>query len=94
MTTGLDQQAAAVKSGFWPLYRFDPRLEQQGKNPLQLDSKEPSISFEEFAYNENRWGMLAKSNPAHAKVLLEQATGDTMNRWHLYQQMAQMQYDK
>ncbi|MCD4824075.1 MAG: pyruvate:ferredoxin (flavodoxin) oxidoreductase [Phycisphaerae bacterium] len=94
MRTGTDQQKAAVASGFWPLYRFDPRLVDQGKNPLQLDSKEPTISFEDFAYNETRWKMLTKSKPEDAKKLLEQATSDTLNRWHLYQQMATMQYDK
>ena len=93
MTLGLDQQKAAVQSGFWPLYRFDPRLAEQGKNPLQLDSKEPTISFEDYAYNETRWKMLAKSMPEHARDLLAKATRDTQDRWHLYQQMADMQYD-
>ncbi|MBN1555914.1 MAG: pyruvate:ferredoxin (flavodoxin) oxidoreductase [Phycisphaerae bacterium] len=92
MTTAYDQQKAAVASGFWPLYRFDPRLKDEGKNPLQLDSKEPSISFEDYAYNETRWKMLTKSQPEHAKELLNLATGDVKSRWHLIRQMAQLQY--
>jgi pyruvate-ferredoxin/flavodoxin oxidoreductase len=92
MTTAYDQQKAAVNSGFWPLYRFDPRLAAEGKNPLQLDSKEPSISFEDYAYNETRWKMLAKSQPEHAKELLTLATADVKSRWHLIKQMAELQY--
>jgi len=92
MTTGTDQQKAAVASGFWPLYRFDPRRAEEGKNPLQLDSKEPTISFEDFAYSETRWKMLTKSKPEEAKKLLAQATKDTLDRWHIYQQMASLQY--
>ncbi len=92
MTTGFGQQKAAVASGFWPLYRFDPRLAEQGKNPLQLDSKEPSISIEQYIYSENRYKMLIKSNPQEAKRLLQLAQQDVTNRWHTYQQMAAMTY--
>jgi pyruvate-ferredoxin/flavodoxin oxidoreductase len=92
MTTGFDQQKKAVNSGFWPLYRFDPRLAATGKNPLQLDSKEPSISIEEYFYSENRYKMLTKSNPAEAKRLLALAQQDATSRWHVIRQMAAMQY--
>jgi pyruvate-ferredoxin/flavodoxin oxidoreductase len=92
MTKGFEQQKAAVESGFWPLYRYDPRLAEEGKNPLQLDSKEPKISFEQYAYNETRWKMLTKSRPEEARKLLVEATADAMDRWHLYQQMAEMKY--
>jgi pyruvate-ferredoxin/flavodoxin oxidoreductase len=91
MTAGFDQQKAIVNCGAWPLYRHDPRLVDQGKNPLQLDSKEPSISFRDFAYNETRFKMLTRSNPEAAKRLLELAQKDTVSRWHIYQQMAAMQ---
>ena len=91
MRTGFNQQKLAVNSGFWPLYRFDPRLADQGKNPLQLDSKAPSIDFESFAYKENRWKMLTKSKPEHAKELLDLASSDVASRWRLYQQLAAMQ---
>ncbi|MBN1942527.1 MAG: pyruvate:ferredoxin (flavodoxin) oxidoreductase, partial [Phycisphaerae bacterium] len=92
MRTANDQQKAAVASGFWPLYRFDPRLAAEGKNPLQLDSKEPSIPFEDYAYNETRWKMLTKSQPEHAKELLTLATADVKSRWHLIKQMSELQY--
>ncbi|HUU60250.1 MAG TPA: pyruvate:ferredoxin (flavodoxin) oxidoreductase, partial [Phycisphaerae bacterium] len=92
MTKGFEQQKAAVASGFWPLYRYDPRLAEQGKNPLQLDSKEPTISIEEYAYNETRYKMLTKSNPEEAKRLIQLAQKDATDRWRLYRQMAAMQY--
>jgi hypothetical protein len=49
MTTGYDEQKKAVACGHWPLYRFDPRLKDEGKNPLQLESKTPTVAFEEYA---------------------------------------------
>jgi pyruvate-ferredoxin/flavodoxin oxidoreductase len=88
MRQGLSQQKAAVDSGAWMLYRYDPRLADEGKNPLQLDSKEPKISLEEYAYNETRYKMLTKSKPEQAQKLLELAQQDAKNRWQLYQQMA------
>jgi pyruvate-ferredoxin/flavodoxin oxidoreductase len=92
MTLGFDQQKAAVQSGFWPLYRFDPRLATDGKNPLQLDSKDPSMAFEDYAYNENRWKMLTATKPEQAKELLKLASQDTQDRWNLYKQMAELRY--
>jgi len=92
MTTGFDQQAAAVASGAWPLYRFDPRLTEQGKNPLQLDSKDPTISFLDYAYNENRFKMLTAFKPDQAKQLGEMATGDFATKWHMLKQQAELVY--
>jgi len=92
MTTGLSQQKAAVACGAWPLYRYDPRLAEQGKNPLQLDSKDPSIPFEEYAYNETRFKMLVKSDPEAAKRLLGEAQAYIDAHWKLYKQMAAMDY--
>ena len=92
MTKGFDQQKAAVASGAWPLYRFDPRLAEQGKNPLQLDSKEPSISFTEYAYNETRFKMLTKSDPELAKKLADQASTNIKSKWQQIKQMAEMNY--
>ena len=54
MRLGLKQQDLAVKSGVWPMYRYNPALIKEGKNPLQLDYKEPSIPVKDFAYNETR----------------------------------------
>ena len=79
--------------GAWPLYRFDPRLAAEGKNPLQLDSREPTISFKQYAYKENRYKMLAVSRPDEAERLLELAQHDVTSRWQLYKQMAAMKYN-
>ena len=92
MRTGLDQQKAAVASGAWTLYRHDPRLIDQGKNPLQIDCKAPSIPFQDYAYKETRYKMLTATNPQAAKELIEFAEQDALNRWRLYQQMAAMEY--
>jgi pyruvate-ferredoxin/flavodoxin oxidoreductase len=87
---GLDQQKLAVQSGYWPLLRYDPELIKQGKNPLQLDSKPPSLPLEKYAYNETRYTMLAHSAPEAARQLLQLAQKDVNERWHLYENMATM----
>src|SRR5579864_4030511 len=60
MRKGLEQQKLAVQTGYWPLYRYDPRLSEEGKNPLTLDSKAPTLPLEQFAYNETRYRMLVQ----------------------------------
>ncbi len=92
MTTGMQNQKAAVNSGHWPLYRFDPRLAAQGKNPLLLDSKAPSIPIKDYAYQETRYKMLSLSQPEHAKKLLELAQQDAKARYQYYQQLASLKY--
>jgi len=92
MSKAMAMQKQAVACGHWPLIRFDPRLIEQGKNPLQLDSKDPTISFKDFAYQQTRFSMLTKSKPDEAARLIELAQADTNSRWHLYKQMAEMQY--
>ncbi len=92
MTTGFDQQKAIVASGAWPLYRYDPRLAADGKNPLQLDSKAPSIPFSDFADKENRFKMLKQINADEAVRLGELAQKDAVYRYNLLAQMAQMKY--
>jgi pyruvate-ferredoxin/flavodoxin oxidoreductase len=87
---GLDQQKAAVLSGHWPLLRYDPRLVREGKNPLQLDSKAPSVPLKSYAYNETRYTMLAHSDPEAAKRLLDQAQDDVAARWRYYEHLAAM----
>jgi pyruvate-ferredoxin/flavodoxin oxidoreductase len=90
MAHGMDQQKAAVQSGYWPLFRYNPDLERQGKNPLQLESKAPSLALEKYIYNETRYTMLAQSDPAAAKRLLELAKEDVRKRWRLYEHWAAM----
>ena len=92
MRKGLDQQKLAVQSGFWPLYRYNPLLAQEGKNPLTIDSKEPTVPFEQYAYNETRYRMLVQSDEARAEMLLKLAQQDVKSRWNFYKQMAAMHY--
>ena len=90
---GLEQQKLAVQSGAWSLYRYNPALIAEGKNPLSIDSKEPSIPLSQFAYNESRYKMLVQSDEQRAELLMRQAQGDVKSRWALYRQMAAMHYD-
>jgi len=92
MRKGLEQQKLAVQSGHWPLFRYNPLLADEGKNPLVLDSKAPSIPVEEYAYNETRYRMLVQSDEQRAEALMRSARSDVARRWQLYQQMANMQY--
>jgi len=87
---GMDQQKAAVLSGHWPLFRYDPALAREGKNPLQLDSKAPSLPLRAYAYNETRYTMLAHSHPETARRLLGEAQDDVAARWRLYEHWASM----
>lgn len=88
MTKGLTQQKLATESGHWPLYRFDPRLKEQGQNPFQLDSRAPKVSFKDYALNENRYRMLMQTNPSQANALLSAAQEAVTARWHEYQSLA------
>ncbi|MCC7176720.1 MAG: pyruvate:ferredoxin (flavodoxin) oxidoreductase [Bryobacterales bacterium] len=90
---GLDQQKAAVQSGYWPLYRYNPDLAKQGKNPLVLDSKAPALSLEKYIYNETRYTMLVRSNPEAARQLLSLAQEEVRKRWKLYEHLASMPGD-
>jgi pyruvate-ferredoxin/flavodoxin oxidoreductase len=90
MAVGMEHQKAAVQSGYWPLLRYNPLLLHEGKNPLQLDSRAPSVPLEKYMYGENRFNMLAKSNPETAKNLLALAQEDVWNRWRLYENWAAM----
>jgi len=87
---GLDQQKLAVQSGYWPLFRYNPALVEQGKNPFQLDSKAPAIPLEKYIYNETRYTMLVHSAPAAAAALLKEAQSDVKTRWKMYEHMASM----
>jgi pyruvate-ferredoxin/flavodoxin oxidoreductase len=90
MKRGLDQQKLAVQSGHWPLYRYNPDLIEQGKNPLTIDSKAPSVPLDQYIYNETRYRMLRQSDPERARELLEQAQAEAHSRWDRHQQLAAM----
>jgi pyruvate-ferredoxin/flavodoxin oxidoreductase len=88
MATSMTHQLEAVRSGYWPLYRYDPRHAATGDHPLQLDSKKPTIPVREFASKEARFAMLTRSRPRDSERLLGLAQDDVDERWHLYEQLA------
>jgi pyruvate-ferredoxin/flavodoxin oxidoreductase len=90
MAKGMHQQKLAVDSGYWPLYRYDPKLSDENKNPFQLDSHEPKIPLEDYIYTEGRYRMLQQSDPVVAKFLLERAQKSVHHKWSQYKQMAAM----
>jgi pyruvate-ferredoxin/flavodoxin oxidoreductase len=94
MRRGLDQQKLAVQSGSWPLLRYNPDLIEAGQNPLTLDSKDPSIALEDYAYNETRYRTLLQSDEARAEMLMKEAKADIIRRWEYYKQLAEMKYSK
>lgn len=85
MTKGLEQQKLAVKSGYWPLYRYNPDRIKEGLNPFQLDSQKPGIPYQDYALNENRFKILLHENPELAATLLQQGQDDINNRWKQYE---------
>ncbi len=90
MRKGFDTQKQAVQSGHYPLFRYNPDLAAQGKNPLTLDSKEPSISYEDFAYNQTRFKMLTKSRPEAAKQFLKESQAEVKARWRFYENLSEL----
>ncbi|MGA9397947.1 MAG: pyruvate:ferredoxin (flavodoxin) oxidoreductase, partial [Anaerolineaceae bacterium] len=94
MSRGLDQQKLAVQSGSWPLLRYNPDLALTGQNPLTLDSKDPSIPLEEYAYNETRYRTLLQSDETRAEMLMKEAKEDIQRRWEYYRYLAGMKYTK
>jgi pyruvate-ferredoxin/flavodoxin oxidoreductase len=89
LSFGIDQQKAAVNSGYWPLFRYHPQ-----DNKFQLDSRAPSIPLKDYVYNETRYTMLVKSNPEEAAKLLKLAEEDVANRWKLYEHMSHQEVTK
>jgi len=93
LSDGLQHQDLAVKSGLWPLYRYNPNLIDEGKNPLKLDSKDPSIPVKDAAYTETRYSMLVQKDESRAEKLMRHAQEEIDSRWELYKQMAAIQYN-
>ncbi len=94
MTTGMHDQKAAVDSGEWLLYRYNPEREQQGENPLILDSRTPTKKVQDFLSMETRFKMLTKSKPEDAKRLWAEAQKDAEARFRLYEYLAQRKIGK
>jgi pyruvate-ferredoxin/flavodoxin oxidoreductase len=94
MATGMNNQKAAVDSGYWPLYRYNPELALEGKNPFKLESKGLKIPFKDYAYMETRYKMLTKSHPEIAAKLIKEAQDDVIKRWKEYERMAAWEPEK
>ena len=87
-------QDRAVRSGHWPLFRYDPRRAARQENPLQLDSKEPSIAYREFVSQETRFNMLWRSHPEAAEKFLGEAQKHALSNFQHYRQLAELSYAK
>ncbi|ATX81687.1 pyruvate-ferredoxin/flavodoxin oxidoreductase [Mariprofundus ferrinatatus] len=94
LSHNIRQQELAVNSGHMNLLRYDPRRVEEGKNPLQLDSKKPSIPYREFAQTEARFSMLWRTHPDAAEKLMQRAQEGVMERFHHYEQLANLSYAK
>lgn len=88
MVKGLEQQSLATKTGYWPLYRFDPRLADAGSNPFQLDSKPPAMPLSGYIYNENRYNILRKTAPEIAARFLKGSQTQVNAKWDRYERLA------
>ncbi|MGA2585810.1 MAG: pyruvate:ferredoxin (flavodoxin) oxidoreductase [Candidatus Aminicenantales bacterium] len=89
MTKTQEEEKLAVDTGYWILYRYNPMLAREGKNPLQLDSREPKLEYEAFLKNEIRYRTLAQQYPDIAKVLFAQAAAEAKKRYQDYKKMAE-----
>jgi pyruvate-ferredoxin/flavodoxin oxidoreductase len=89
----LEQQDLAVKSGAWPLYRYNPDLAAKGENPLSVDSREPTIPLEEFAYNETRYRVLKMTDAESAQDLMRKAKADAHSTWETYRRLTTYKYN-
>ena len=89
MSIAQTEEKRAVQAGYWHLFRFDPRRAEEGLNPFQLDSKEPTESYEEFLMNEVRYNSLARSNPERAKALFEKAAAGAKAKYEALVKRAQ-----
>jgi pyruvate-ferredoxin/flavodoxin oxidoreductase len=83
-----NEEKLAVETGYWPLYRFDPRLKEEGKNPFILDSKEPAGNFKEFLMGEVRYSSLTRTFPDAAEKLFAKAEQDMKDRFETYKKLA------
>ena len=93
MKKGMEQHKLAVDTGYWPLYRYDPRHAQAGEHPFKLDSRAPKLPVSEFMSREARFAMLQRARPDDAAALGALAQHDVDERWHVYEQMAEIEHE-
>jgi len=89
MSKCMDEMRVAVESGYWPLYRYDPRLRAQGKNPFQLDCKPPTVPLRDFLMSEVRYRTLTQSFPDEATKLHGALEQECQQRFRMYQKLAE-----
>jgi pyruvate-ferredoxin/flavodoxin oxidoreductase len=87
---GAEQQKLAIDTGYWPLYRFDPRRAAEGQPPLQLDSAAPKAPLSNYVRNETRFRMVEQQNPERFKMLMESAQADVARRFSIYEQLSKI----
>ncbi len=93
LTYSQSQSKLATECGYWPTFRYDPRLLSEGKNPLQIDSKPPVWDkYQDYLLSETRYAQLSQINPDRADELLQANLKDAKNRWNNYQRMRAMDY--
>lgn len=89
------EEKLATEAGYWPIFRFDPRLTEQGKNPLQIDCKDPDWDkFEDYLKRERRYTILSGEFPERAKVLFAQNKRNAQDRWTYYKRLASLDYSQ
>ena len=94
MTRSQDEIKRAVDCGYWPLYRYNPELTAEGKNPFALDSKQPNGKFREFLLGQVRYSSLQRQFPELAEELYSQAEAEAMARYAMYRRLAEMDMSK
>jgi pyruvate-ferredoxin/flavodoxin oxidoreductase len=91
---GMQQQKLAVDTGYWPLYRYDPRHAHAGEHPMRLDSRRPKLPLSAFTEREARFAMLKRSKPEEAARFEQLAQQDVDERWLVYEQLAQVEHEQ
>ena len=94
MGKSMEEAKMAVQTGYWPLYRYNPDLVSQRKNPFQLDSKAPSANLEEFLSGENRYASLAKKDPETSRKLRDQLIASYKDRYVQLKQLSDLELAK
>jgi len=93
LSNAIKQQQLAVKSGHWPLFRYNPERIKSNQNPMHLDSEEPSIPYAEFMRTENRFSLIQHSHSEQAEHLMQQAQQEVIQRYHFYKQLSELDWD-
>ncbi|MDY5305371.1 thiamine pyrophosphate-dependent enzyme, partial [Fusobacterium gastrosuis] len=95
MSKSQTEMKLATECGYWPIFRYNPALEKEGKNPLILDCKEPKWElYQEYLMGETRYQTLTKTNPEEAKSLFEKNQWDAQRRWRQYKRLASLDFSE